>query len=193
LTDAVLEEESPSEMRMVGLWAALAAATACGRRPVELNVPAAKQAIVIDGELDEKAWPGAARSGPFRDGARQAAPYSDARFLADAKNLYLVLYAADENIQSATDAFDVQLGRMSLRLGPRPRPPAGIVVAVDTDGTIDDPSDDDEEWVIEAAIPLAMLGVAPGDKLDVRLRRCDTPKDGIERCGATSTTLRLPR
>ncbi|MCK6549976.1 carbohydrate-binding family 9-like protein [Myxococcota bacterium] len=63
---------------------------------------------------------------------------------------------------------------------------SGMKVAVDADGTLDDPSDDDEEWIVEAALPLASIGVRAGAPrtLVVALARCDTPKDGTRRCGA---------
>jgi hypothetical protein len=60
-------------------------------------------------------------------------------------------------------------------------------VAVDRDGTLDDPSDEDEEWVVEAAIPLAALGVtgAPGTRIQIEVSRCDTPRHTtVRRCGA---------
>jgi hypothetical protein len=59
-------------------------------------------------------------------------------------------------------------------------------VHVDADGTMNQPEDEDEEWIVEGAIPLRSLGVegaGRGASLRVELRRCDTPKGGTARCG----------
>jgi hypothetical protein len=64
---------------------------------------------------------------------------------------------------------------------------SGLRVAVDRDGTLNDPSDEDEEWVVEAAIPLRALGVTPaaGARLFVEISRCDTPRGtASRRCAA---------
>jgi hypothetical protein len=62
---------------------------------------------------------------------------------------------------------------------------SGVKIAVDRDGTPNDPSDEDEEWVIEAAIPLRSLGVRPGDQVMIDISRCDTPRaGGRRRCGS---------
>jgi hypothetical protein len=50
--------------------------------------------------------------------------------------------------------------------------------ACDVDGTVNDPSDEDEEWVVELAIPLASLGKPIG----FGARRCDTARDGSRTC-----------
>lgn len=178
-----------------------------------LTIPRASGPIRLDGELDEPDWQRAARTGPFRDGASQAIahPYSDARLLRDDQNLYVGLYAADENIQPAKvkhdgpvwtgDAFSVFFRQpkalridisaagvvTDARSGTRPDLSweSGIQVAVDTDGTADDPSDEDEEWVVEASIPLASLCEGAGcDGLVVEFSRCDTPKNGKRVCAS---------
>ena len=69
-------------------------------------------------------------------------------------------------------------------------PIAGARAAVEVEETLDDPRDEDEEWVVEAAIPLAALPDGGGA---LHARRCDTPKDGIERCGAWDGPLALSR
>ncbi|MDB5217654.1 MAG: hypothetical protein JWO86_5581 [Myxococcaceae bacterium] len=58
-------------------------------------------------------------------------------------------------------------------------------VAHELEGTPNDPSNNDEEWVIEMAIPLASLGRkgAHGEKLGLWVARCDTPKDQPRSCG----------
>jgi hypothetical protein len=53
---------------------------------------------------------------------------------------------------------------------------SGARLKLDMDeGTVDNPSDNDEEWVIEMEIPLASLGLKPeaGQQIDVVARRCD--------------------
>ncbi len=161
----------------------LALLAACSLHP-------AAPPVVCDGHLDEPAWRGAVRTGPFRDPATgaPAAPYSDARFVVTRDAIYAGLYAADEDVRS-DDAFELELGASGarrVRLGPRDRGPD---VGLDLDGTLDDPRDLDEEWIVEARLPRA--GLPPGD-LPVVVRRCDTPKDGVRRCGEGRATLRLP-
>lgn len=57
-------------------------------------------------------------------------------------------------------------------------------VDIDEDETLNDPSDEDEEWVVEARIPLASIGVRAGERVGLRIGRCDTPKGGTKACGA---------
>jgi hypothetical protein len=65
-------------------------------------------------------------------------------------------------------------------------------VGHDVDGTIDDVRDDDEEWIVEAAVPLEQLGLgSQGGRVGVTVSRCDVPKDGIERCGSYKGVLAL--
>jgi hypothetical protein len=63
---------------------------------------------------------------------------------------------------------------------------SAVRLGVERDGTLNDPRDDDEEWVVEAAVPLSALGQAarPGARLRLSIERCDTPHDGRRRCGA---------
>lgn len=70
---------------------------------------------------------------------------------------------------------------------------SGAQVAVDRDGTLNDPHDDDEEWVVELAVPLRNLGIQRGDRLAITLLRCDTPKDGRRRCGSWKREMRVGR
>jgi hypothetical protein len=193
----------------------------------------------LDGELHEPAWnASAARSGPFVDAAGgEARPYSDARFLWDDENLYVALYAADDNIHATVtahdgpvwidDSFALHFTPEGPGAGAAPavtmKPPAqpgptygfdisaagvvtdvkrvpgskddarwesGIKLGVDRDGTLNDTRDDDEEWVIEASIPLRALGLAPrpGTRVLVDISRCDTPRRTTEkRCGSFGT------
>jgi hypothetical protein len=189
-----------------------------------LRVPHIKDAMKLDGELNEPVWNAvAARTGPFVDashlGGGEARPYSDARFLWDDENLYMGLYAADQDIRatvtahdgpvwiddsfnlhftpegpsSPTYAFDISASGVVTDVkraaGSKDDPSweSGIKVGVDRDGTLNDTHDDDEEWVIEAAVPLRSMGLAPkaGTRFFLDISRCDTPKGAKEkRCGA---------
>ena len=173
--------------------ALLASLWACKDRPSKLVPPAPGEiaragAMKLDAELDEPAWNATATRGVFlgSDGAL-ARPYSEIRLLADADTLYIALYAADEDIESR-DAFTLQLGPLAITASADGKVTAGTA-AIDRDGTLDRPGDDDEEWVIELAVPRAQLGDGP---LAITAKRCDTPKDGVPRCGQWSATLSLP-
>jgi hypothetical protein len=188
---------------------------------VTLEVPHVTGPIKLDGEATEEDWHHAGRSLAFVDTEGvEARPYSEARFLWDEESLYIVLYAADDNIRAEIKDHDGPVwldDAFSLRLVPSSLPPgqaylidvsaggvitdaklgadgkrdlsweSGMKVAVDTDGTINNPKDEDEEWVVEAALPLRSLGLkgAPGEKLTIEISRCDTPRaGGPKRCGS---------
>lgn len=165
-------------------------------RPPPLVLPQVAMPIRCDGELDELAWRTPARTGPFTDATgAQAAPHSEARFLRDDHDLYIALYAADEDIR-ASDEFVVELGsgrrRSTLHVtaGGALNPAiAGARVAVDVDGTVDEPSDDDEEWVVEAAIPLTAVPFGRTGTVNLQISRCDVTKDHIRRCGVWKGTI----
>ncbi len=164
--------------------------------PPPLVVPQVAAAIHCDGELDEFAWRTPARTGAFVDATGgEAAPYSDARFLRDSRYLYLALYAADEDVRSS-DEFVVELssarGHETLHFtaaGALTPDIAGANVAVDLDGTRDEPSNDDEEWVVEGAVPLTAIPFGRDGTVSVHISRCDTTKDGNKRCGSWSGKL----
>jgi hypothetical protein len=64
---------------------------------------------------------------------------------------------------------------------------SGVRAATDADGTLNKIGDNDEEWAIEAAIPLAAIGVAApaaGRRVPFAVRRCDMQHDGPHECGA---------
>lgn len=183
-----------------------------------LPVPPARSPVLPDGEVEEDAWTAPARTGLFRDATGAfARPSSEARLLWDARNLYLVLYAGDEDIEARDtphdgpvwldDSFSILLAPpgqgvtytidvsargavTDARRGRAGAPDAtwesGIRVGLDRDGTISDPSDDDEEWIVEAALPWASLGVTPaaGMEIGLALRRCDVPRGGKRTCAA---------
>jgi hypothetical protein len=68
-------------------------------------------------------------------------------------------------------------------------------VATDFDGTLNDTSGErDEEWAVEAAIPLASLSPEPlaaGARIPLRISRCEIAHDGPRACGAWEGTLVL--
>jgi hypothetical protein len=131
----------------------------------------------------------AVSTGPFVDAAgKMALPYSDARFRVDRDYLYVTLYAADEDIR-ATDRFVVAIAPLSFEVGPTSSTaPPEVDIDRDVDGSIDDGSDLDEEWLAEVAIPLVLVDTQPAR---VAISRCDSPKQGGRRCGSFATTLEL--
>jgi hypothetical protein len=177
----------------VARWGLLFALVACSKAAPALVIPNTTGALKIDGELGEADWNDRALRHGFTSANGEASrPFSEVRWLHDAKNLYVGLYAADENIQSR-DFFELTLGQLVLHAdatGKITPAVAGLTSAIDSDGTLDDPSNDDEEWVYEIVIPLPATGLATGAEL-VRAARCDTPKDGIVRCGAWSGRVEL--
>src|SRR6185295_2246285 len=118
----------------------------CKQEPSKLDVTAKPVTrIALDGELDEAAWNLRALRGVFSAQSAQARPYSEIRLLRDETHLFIALYAADEDIRS-DDAFELTAGPFVARLTAAGRAtPATVRVAVDRDGTLDDPHDDDEE------------------------------------------------
>jgi hypothetical protein len=157
-----------------------------------------------------------ARTGPFllATGA-PARPYSDSRLVWGDGHLYLALYAADEDIRSRVDQMDGPVSlddafRLvftrgdaeyaidvsptgvladAVRNGGGPRDYAwnsGAHVSHEHDGTLNDPSDSDEEWVIEMAIPFESLGMAghAGERIGFAAWRCDTPKNEPRVCAS---------
>ena len=151
--------------------------------------------IKIDGEWNEPDWPTRALREQFvADDGALSRPSSEVRFLHDDKDLIVALYAADENIETR-DAFDLTVGTVTLHVdatGAVTPPLATVRAKVDYDeGTRDNPKDDDEEWVVELAIPLDTVGLKAGVHQPIKASRCDTPKDNIERCGHWSGSLTI--
>jgi hypothetical protein len=170
--------------------------------------------------------PGPARTGAFLNAAGvESRPYSEARAVWGDGHLYFSLYAADEDIRSgATEhdgpvwlddsfrlVFTLPDGERAIEVSPRgvvtdaKRSPGGAFdyawesrahVSPEVDGTVNNPKDSDEEWVIEMAIPFEALGMSGerGETLGFSVRRCDTPKSGARVCsawGAGQGVLRL--
>jgi hypothetical protein len=64
---------------------------------------------------------------------------------------------------------------------------SGVRVGTDSDGTLNRIGDNDEEWAVEAAVPLATIGgraVAAGARIPFRIDRCEVAYDGRRACGA---------
>ncbi len=64
---------------------------------------------------------------------------------------------------------------------------SGVRVGTDADGTFNRIGDRDEEWAVEAAIPLAAIGVpsaAAGTRIPLTIGRCEMAYDGPRACGA---------
>lgn len=154
------------------------------------EVPMVRAPIIINGELHERDWNLLARVAAFTVDGGEARPYSQIRLLRDDQTLYIGLYAADQDIRSS-DAFELAIGTLALSIDPRARitpPITGARAAAEIEETLDDPRDEDEEWVIEVAIPIAAV---PLGATTIHARRCDTPKDGHERCGSWDGPLAL--
>jgi hypothetical protein len=59
-------------------------------------------------------------------------------------------------------------------------------VAIDRDGTLNRIHDNDEEWVVEMALPLHDLGIVspgPGTRIRFAVSRCEVGYDGVHACG----------
>lgn len=167
----------------------------------ELVVPDVDGALELDGELGDAIWLGdIARTGAFLDASgAPARPYSDARVVSARGQLIVALYAADEDIRTTgplRDVFHVTIGGATFDVsatGELRGAPPGTRIGHDLDGTVDDPSDDDEEWVTELAIPLAALGLQDraGERVAFAVERCDTTRDGTRSCSSARDVLVL--
>jgi hypothetical protein len=63
---------------------------------------------------------------------------------------------------------------------------SGAHASKEMDGSLNDPRNMDEEWVIEMALPFESLGLdgRPGDTLGFSASRCDTPKGSPRTCSS---------
>ena len=63
-------------------------------------------------------------------------------------------------------------------------------VSHELDGTPNKPGDNDEEWVLEVAIPFESLGLSgrAGERIGLSMDRCDTPHGGKRVCGSWGET-----
>jgi hypothetical protein len=185
-------------------------------------VPHARSPIVFSGKIEDEAWKGpAARTMGFVNAQGTIArPYSEARFTWGDGHLYMILYAADEDIRAPERRPDERLTHDKFTLvfpdpegtvenvlevtprgvltdGVRPAgsgPEArfdvswssGAQVLADAEEEIDNPDDEDEEWIVEASVPLEKLGyrAQAGERVVVNIQRCDLPKGGAQSCGS---------
>jgi hypothetical protein len=159
----------------------------------------AESSITLDGELSETSWGAAQSSGAWRnvtDGT-PSSPHTELRALSTPEALLLGLYAADQDV-GKDDAISVRLwtatgGPLTVEVTPtgelrcpRASPgcalPEGATLAVDLDGTPNNPSDEDEEWVVELRIPWKSLGYATRpEQLLLNAWRRDQPKGAAPR------------
>lgn len=189
--------------QMSMMFLAAACTKAPPAAPVAQDIPSGALEK-LSGNLEDGVWRDALRTGPFRtpNTSEEARPYSEARLFRDRDHLYLGVYAADEDIEEKTDAFFVSLASgpgatLELRLSPRGnvtvKPAltstrAQIRTAVDVDGSIDDPKDSDEEWLVEAAIPWSLV---PGEgPITALISRCDQPHGSKVACGEARLLLK---
>jgi hypothetical protein len=181
-------------MKMTIAFSMMCCVCGCEHELAPANrVPETRASIKIDGDWEESDWVHTALrrqlDGP--DGAL-ARPSSEVRLLRQSGELLLALYAADENIESS-DAFNITVGTLALHVtAPGKVTPAAAGVRAATgfdEGTLDNPADDDEEWVAEVAITATTLGLHEGETIPVTVARCDTPKDGVRRCGSWKGTV----
>jgi hypothetical protein len=132
--------------------------------------------MTIDGKCGEKSWQFAFRSPPFEDARGSINPHAELRATADDQNLYVEVYVADIDMESKGDVVKLDVGPVHVDLGPKgATAPPGVRTAVDSDDTVDNPTDNDEEWVNEIAIPWSMLG---GHEVAVRAFRVDVGREG---------------
>lgn len=158
-------------------------------------IPRATGAFKIDGEWNEPDWTQNHLRGQFLGfNGKLSRPTSEIRLVHDDRDVFVGLYAADDNIQSGgRDVFALSIGELVLRIDATGKvypPTPGVRAAADTDGTIDDPRNFDEEWRLEIAIPRELAGLESGKRVELHAARCDTPKqEGIARCGSWSGTV----
>jgi hypothetical protein len=184
---------------------------------VILHVPHAPASIIIDGDTDDPGWlrpPGPARTGAFTlPNGVKTNPYSDARILWGDGQLYVALYASDEDIESHVDTpdqplyleddFRVELhnGDTSYSIEVSPKAvvtdarrkgngawdygwSSGVHVSKELDGSLNNPKDRDEEWLIEMAIPFDSIGLKGegGESIGFSVSRCDVPFESARIC-----------
>ncbi len=160
--------------------------------------------------------PGPARTGDFvSPNGAPARPFSEVRAVWGDGHLYLCLYAADNDIRSRTDqpdgplwlddSFRVTFLRGDVEYVIEVSPKAvvtdsirkaggapdfswnsGVHVSRELEGTLNDATDADEEWVIEMAVPFESIGLKGerGESIGFWVRRCDTPKGEGRTCAS---------
>jgi hypothetical protein len=147
-------------------------------------------------------------------------PYTEAKFRWGDGKLYFLLYAGDLDLEgtvaaadgpvSKDDSFRIEIGapdgtrviEVSVlgTVADSFCPISGracdaawqshAAVAVDRDGTLNQLGDNDEEWVVEMAVPfdaLALPSARAGTQVPIALRRCEVRRDGPHECGGWGT------
>jgi len=142
-----------------------------------------------------------------RPDGSEAKPYSDVRLAHEGGTLHVVLYASDHDIVTSgasadgpmwkgddfhvvftrgttSFAFDID-PRCTITDGKREAQGAwnyawqsGAKATCDTDGTVDQPGDNDEEWVVDLDIPMSAMDLGEKDTVDLSVRRCDIKERG---------------
>ncbi len=183
-------------MRFVLLLLALAA---CHRRveptscaPIVLEATRVTAPPRLDGELRrEEGWLDTPRTRTFVDASVPTAvvAFTEVRALWDDAALYLSFYSADEDLRgddwvqaSFADGLELRVSPANVLTCQRGGAVVdcaglGIRSAVDTDGTIDQPADEDEEWVVEVAVPWPAIGGDRPEELMVGLERSEIAKE----------------
>ena len=189
-------------------------------------MPRAPDTVIFSGKIEDEAWKGpAARTSGFVNAQGTIArPYSEARFTWRDGRLYMVLYAADEDIVAPERHGDEPLTHDKFTLTfPAPSEavdhvlevsPRGVLtdgaravgsgrearldvswssgaqVLADAEEEIDNSADEDEEWIVEASVPLEKLGYRgeAGERILMNIERCDVPKGGVMSCGTWGIT-----
>ncbi|MFO0597604.1 MAG: hypothetical protein U0228_20020 [Myxococcaceae bacterium] len=173
---------------MIALVTMLVLASPCTAAPApRLVANWLARPITLDGELEEAEWTSTPSSGAFAglDG-RPVSPHTELRALWTKEALVLGVYSADQDLRSS-DVVHLKVGELLLEVsaaGKLVQPVAGVRVAVERDGSLDEDGtgEDDEEWLVEVSIPWSALGlkVAPRE-LSVAAWREDLPKGASRR------------
>jgi hypothetical protein len=147
-------------------------------------------------------------------------PYTEAKVRWGDGTLYFLLYAGDLDLEgtvtaadgpvSKDDSFRLEigepgairvievsvLGTVADSICPGSGGPCDATwqshaaVAVDRDGTLHQLGDNDEEWVVEMAVPfdaLALPNARAGTRIPIAFRRCEVRRDGPHGCGGWGT------
>jgi hypothetical protein len=131
--------------------------------------------LTLDGKFDEEIWHRTPVSKPFKAVTpKEIVTHTEVRALWDEKALYVGWYAADEDIGSK-DVLVTLVNGKRFELTPSTHTASAVV---DSDGSLDDPNDDDEEWLAEQVITWKELGLsAPPKELPIDFLRDDQPKN----------------
>jgi len=141
---------------------------------------------IVDGKLDNPVWHAAEASTPFIDEQRnRPVPHTEARACWDDGSLFVLLYAADEELRASDrvriefDAGRIEAspdGKLYCRFGAESDCAAlGVKAALDVDGDVDATAKEDEEWTVVISVPWSRL--APSGRpseLPVSFRRDDS-------------------